>query len=407
MTLDNTQERSLQRRIAMWAVLMIVPAFLMIMVEYRSMGSFGHQTPDARVYISIADNFTTTGHFIQTDRAVDGLVVPPGCPLFLTVFRLLHFSDRMIIAMQILMFGLCNIMLYETERRITGKGGWAPVFYTMAYMRCWVGLGIFLAEHYYLFLLCLALWVVYQNFSEKKKVISLNIIGLLMMITRPLLTPVYLTILAYSLYWCFRNKKALAAAGLVLLPIVVLAVNMAVNYRETGEYILLENYSGSDMYTATRLNSPVRIEEAEEFMDETYIRICEDDSLTQSQRNAEFKALAKENLQDHFGLYLYNGLVRGHEIFLRAYAWTTLYTLLGGILLSRKERQRGNLRSTCVLILTLLLAAMSSFGVSEVRYSMVIWPMASLHGAYLTHLICRYLFRRRHPDKALTESGRN
>ena len=390
-------QRNRIHRYAAWLVLLTVPAVLMILTECRNLGSFGHQTPDARVYISIADHFTDTGHFIQTDRDVFGFVVPPGCPLALTVLRLLHFSNRMIFAVQILMFGLCNIMLYETERRITGRGIWAPIIYTIANIRCWIGLGIFLVEHYYLLLLCTALWVVYQNISEKNKTVILNVIGLLMFLTRPLLLPVYLTILACSLYRCRKNKKALTA--LLLLPVCALSLNAAVNYRETGEFILLENYSGSDMYTATRLGASVHVEEAIEHMDETYIRICMDDTLTQSQRNALFKTLARENIKDHFWVCVKNAVLRGHEIFMRAYAWMTVYTLLGGILLSRKERLEGNLRSTLILALTLTLAVMSSLGVSEVRYSMVIWPMASLHGAYLTNLICRQLFGSRKPDR--------
>ena len=103
-------------RYTAWLALLTIPALLMILTEYCHMGSFGHQTPDARVYSSIADNFAATGHFIQTDREVFGFVVPPGCPLILTFFRLFHFSDRMIIAIQILMFGMCNIMLYETKK---------------------------------------------------------------------------------------------------------------------------------------------------------------------------------------------------------------------------------------------------------------------------------------------------
>ena len=122
MNLGLSFQKNEWKRAAIWIVLLTIPALLMILTEYRHMGSFGHQTPDARVYISIADNFVSTGHFIQTERNVSGLVVPPGLPAILTVFRLLHFSDWMIISVQILMFGACNIILYETECKINGHG---------------------------------------------------------------------------------------------------------------------------------------------------------------------------------------------------------------------------------------------------------------------------------------------
>ena len=383
------------KRTVVWIVLLTVPALLMVLVEYRHMGEFGFQTPDARVYISIADNYVSTGHFIQTERDVSGLVVPPGVPAILTVFRLLHFSDEMIIAVQILMFGLCNIMLYETECQINGKGIWAPIIYTLAYMRCWICLGLFLVEHYYLFLLCLAVRIMYREYEEKKKLLlHLNIIGLAMVLVRPLLSPIYLTIIGYTLYWSLKNRNRKLVVFSLLLPVFVFSVNVAVNYRETGEIILLENYSASDMYTASRLGSPIYIEEAQNFPDEVYTSIVSDESLSASEKNMVFKKLTKENLKDHFWIYIRNGILRGHELFFKAYAWATLYTLTGGIMLAYSEKKEGKWRATVMLLLTLLLAVLSSFGVSECRYSIVIWPMASIHGAYLTHGILDRMFRK-------------
>lgn len=383
------------RQLLIWAMLLIIPTILMLLMEKRVMGEIGHQTPDATVYLSIADNFVNTGHFIQTDRGVQGMVVPPGTPVMLTLFRLLHFSNRMIMYVHILMFGICNILLYETEKRINGKGMWAPIMYTMANLRCWIILGDAIVEHYFLFLLCLGVWMMYKEMETQRKIIWMNVIGLAMLMVRPILAVVYIFILGYSVYWVLKNRKARIGMMVLLFPILVLGLNIAVNYRETGELIVLENYSGSDMYVATRPDAPVMIEEAEEYMDETYLSIVHDDSRTMQQRNQLFKELAKENLKNHLWLYLLNGIRRGHEIFMKAYAWATIYTLAGGILLAKKEKGEGNMRATAILVITLLLAAISSFGVSEVRYSIVIWPMASIHGAYLTHIILNSMFGSR------------
>ena len=388
-----------------WAVLLIVPALLMLRMETMVMGEIGHQTPDARLYLSIADNFVKTGHFIQRARQVKGMVVPPGTPLMLTIYRLLHFSNQMILYVHILMFGIANILLYETERRICGRGLWAPIIYTMANLRCWIILGDAIVEHYYLFLLCLALWVMYRDMSEQKKIVSMNLIGLAMLLVRPLLGIVYFAVLAYSFWWYVKNRRLKIGIGIVLLPLLVLGLNVAVNYRETGEIILLENYSGSDIYVASRVDSPVTIEAAEQFMDETYLRIVQDDTLSQTERNNIFKSLAANNLRDHFGHYLWNGIQRGYEIFLKAYAWATLYTLAGGIILARKEKSEGNQRSFIILLLVLSLAVVSSFGVSEVRYSIVIWPVAALHGAYLTQIILSRIFARRTFEKNTISAG--
>lgn len=394
---DSIIRKKNQRcRKMIWVLLLTIPATLMLLMEKQVMGEIGHQTPDATVYLSIADNFVKSGHFIQTNRAVEGMVVPPGTPVILTIFRILRFSNRMIMYVQILMFGICNILLYETERIINGKGIWAPIIYTMANLRCWIILGDAIVEHYYLFLLCLGIWVMYREMEAQRKLTYMNIIGLAMLMVRPVLAIVYFFILGYSLYWTITNKKHRLSAIILLVPILVLGFNTAVNYRETGELIVLENYSGSDLYVSSRSDAPVMIEEAEKYMDETYLSIVHDDSRTMQQRNQRFKELAIENLQDHFGLFLLNGFRRGYEIFIKAYAWATLYTLLGGVMLARKEKKEGNMRATAIYILTLMLAVISSFGVSEVRYSIVIWPMASIHGAYLTHFILKNVLRKQH-----------
>ena len=42
-----------------------------------------------------------------------------------------------------------------------------------------------------------------------------------------------------------------------------------------------------------------------------------------------------------------------------------------------------------MLILTLMLAVLTSLGIVELRYTLVIWPMASIHGAYLAEVLLR------------------
>lgn len=375
---------------------MVVPAVPLLLLEKLTMGELGIQPPDQRLYFNIADNFVLTGHFIQNIRPVWGMVVPPGTPFMLTLFRLLGMNNFHIMVVQIVMFGIANILLYQTEKIITGKGLWAPIIFTMAYLRNGFRLGCAQVEHYYLFLMCAAIRIVYSRLPLEKKLVILNVLGLAMVMTRPVLAPVYLTILVYSLVWFVRNRGHWRRLiGVLLLPVVVLSINVAVNYRETQEFILLENYSGSDLYTSSRIDAPVTIEEAAFFMDETYEQITSDTGMTMTERNNRFKSLARENIRNHPGVFLKNALLRGYEIFLKAYAWATLYTLAGGILLAVDERKRGSKTALIMLLLNVLLAVVSSFGLSELRYSVVIWPLASIHGAYITTALFRKLRKKR------------
>lgn len=383
------------RNAIVYIVLFTIPALLVLCLEWLTMGTLGVQSNDGRVYISVAENFLTTGHFVQTVRPVEGMIVPPGTPLMVLLYRLLGLSNTGIMIIQIVLFGVCNILLYETEKRITGRGIWAPIIYTMSYLRCFFRLGLVMVEHYYLLLLCLAVWVLYQDYSKRRKTVILNIVGFAMILFRPVLVPVYLVILVCSLKICWRERKMqphpyALPVGLILVPILILTVNTTQNYRETGYVIMFENYSASDLYVASREDSPVTLEGAAQFLDDTYRRLDTDKTLNMTERNKLFKSYAIRNIKHHPILFIKNGLLRGHEIFLKAYAWATLYTLAGGIMLAVSEKRKGCNRALIMLLLTLLLAVVSSFGVSELRYSIVIWPVASLHGAFITnHLFGR------------------
>ena len=388
------KERRVKREnychIAIYAILLIIPAGLVLLQEYIQVGQLCRQGSDARVYISVAENFLRTGHFIQTARPFSGMVVPPGTPLAITLFRLLKLSNQGIMIIHALMFGVSNILLYETEKRITGKGIWSPAIYTLAYMRCGLRLGVVMVEHYYMTLLCLAIWLAYKDMPRKKKMVCMNAAGIAMVMTRPLLIPVYLAIVLYTLHGCITEKNGKIAAGIILLPVLVFAVNIQINYKETGEVVPLENYSGYDFYLGTLPDAPVTIESASNYYVEPapeLKKLIIGENMTMTERNNSFKLLARENLKNYWGEYILNGVRRGYELFVRQYFWLTLYVLAGGVLLSISEWKHGNLRSMLMLGLTLLTAVISSFGASELRYSCMIWPMASVHGGYLTNRI--------------------
>ena len=103
----------------------------MLLYERIRLGAIGNLTADAELYLSVADNFLNTGHFIQCIRWFPGFVVPPGMPLILLILRLLKFSVPMIIGFQACMFGLSCLLLEETAHRFFQRYGIAPVIYLL------------------------------------------------------------------------------------------------------------------------------------------------------------------------------------------------------------------------------------------------------------------------------------
>lgn len=368
-------------QLAVQAAVFLLPPLLMLGLEKHMYGCIGTIFPDAQLYLSIADHAISTGHFIQTARPIAGFVVPPGVPFALLLLRLAHFSLPMITGVHVLMMGGGCLLLYRTGRRLFGPWGiLAPAVYTTAYFRCRLYLGNIYVEHWYLFLLCVMVWLLYREMAEGKRLVLLNLTGLAALLVRPALLPVYLAVLLYTLVFCLKNKTLPLAIFALLLPAVLLGLNCWVNYRETGEVILLQNYSGTDVYRAFSPDAPVTRKQSEAYHDPVYFDVYNDPSLTMSEKSRTLMDLVKGYVRQDPLRYAGKVAARGFEIYLKCYYFTTLAALAGGIWLS-KTRKGG--RSWLPLAVNLSLALVSCFGIPELRYSMPIWPLASLHLAAL------------------------
>ena len=362
-----------------------VPAAVLLLYEYFRMGRVGNLTADGRLYLSVADNFITTGHFIQYVRWFPGFVVPPGLPLTLLLLRLLRFTEPMIIGFQAILFGGSCLLLSECERKVFGQDGLSPLFYLLGYMRCRLLLGNIMVEHYYLFLLCVILWLVFCA-KTRRKLLWLNLTGLFLLLTRPALSPVYLAILGYTLAVDIRKKKGIQAVAALLLPILILGLNLAVNYRETGEMILLESYSGTDLYITACADAPVTIEEGENYLDETRDAIYYDENMTMAEKSSRLGNMAKAYVRKHPGEYLWKTFRRFGALFLKSYGYLTLLPAAGAIwMIMREESREKRFLQIGLFAMNILLVMLTSFGIPEIRYTAVIWPLAALHFSALFH----------------------
>ena len=96
---------------------------LLLMLYQLLFSEYTSLYPDARLYLSIADNFLHTGHFIQTDRAGVEIVVPFAYPLYITLLRAVGMPLVGFAVLNLLSVGASSVFLYDTERRLFGSGG--------------------------------------------------------------------------------------------------------------------------------------------------------------------------------------------------------------------------------------------------------------------------------------------
>ena len=380
-------------QLALQLAVFLLPPLLMLGLEFRTNGCLGVRYPDAQLYLSIADNAISTGHFIQTARPIENFVVPPGVPFALLLLRLAHFSLPMICAVHCLMMGGGALLLFRTARRLFGRWGLvAPAVYTLVYLRCRMYLGNIYVEHWYLFLLCVIVWLLYREMPAERRLAALNPAALAALLVRPALMPVYLAVLAYTLGYCLKHRKLPLAAFALLLPAAILGINTWVNFRETGEMILLQNYSGTDIYRAFSENAAMTRQQNELYYDAYYYEIYGDPTLTMSEKSeillASAKAWARQEPLRCAGLVL----GRFRELYLRCYLFLPLPALAGGVILSR---MRKGIRGWLPLTVNLILALLSCCGIPELRYTLPVWPLASLHLAALACWLISALQRRR------------
>lgn len=374
----------------------VVPP-LIALIYYAVKGVFIYLGPDAELYYSIAENFRTTGHFIQTARDSALFVVPFGVPLILTVLRLIGFTLPMIIALQYLMFGTACMLLYKTERILFGRGGFAPVFYSLALLRARIDLYDIYLEHYFLLLIILLLYLsVRRDMPVKKRLTYMNLAGMYMVACRPVLVPVYAVVLIYSLVLLVRRQLPIGRFAIFLLiPVLLFGANTLVNYRETGYPIVMDSYSGRDFYAANNPEASAGYYSSQiyESFGEEYAAVQNDPNLDRVQKNERFKEMGKEWVMENLDLFQCNTAKRFAEDFVWIWRYSLILCFFGAMhmIAACPDWRRW---AAVTLVVNLIVAVITAMGFVMVRYTVVVWPLAALHLSAITHPTLKRLKER-------------
>lgn len=391
----------------------ILPPLLLLLNQYiyQDVSSL---SPDARLYLSIADNFLSTGHFIQTDRAVE-IVVPFAYPLYLTLLRAVKMPVFGFFILNLLSVSVSSVFLYDTERELFGRGGFSCLVYTAILTRSALAPFNLYVEYLFLFMLC---WLIRVTFRKdlplRRRIVLMNVSGFLAFASRPVLMPVYAAVLAYSLYACVKHRAELRrlcslAAGIVLIPLVIFGINTAVNYRETGEIIPIANYGSESVCFALNPKSGVFTCENSYTLEDTTpeVRAVHDSNeLTVTEKGRAYKALLKEYLLHDTGHVISVAVRRGLRLFFRFTRCLTALALWGAVwMLVRTPKGERRLLMLLGLLSAVLIAVLTSMGIYELRYVLPIWPLAAVHTAALPNYILDDLRRRRRARKPSAASS--
>lgn len=357
-------------------------------------------SPDGKLYLSIADNFIKNGHFIQTARPNDiNFVVPPGLPIILTVFKLIYDNVIFIVLFQYIIFGLNNVIIFLSCRNLFNNyfsGCISVIIYSVilsSRLECTPSYT--LTETYTLFLISLVLFILsVNNYSWEKRlslIIPVLFIGCLI---RPLLIPFWifsmLAMIIMLLNKKFNLKKAIL---LITLPLILLAINIFINYRETGDIILLENYSSIGFYQANNINAKaLKYGYTNEFVDDYFIQVYNDSNLTITEKNSLLKEKTKNFMIHNLKFVLKNAAIKYYYLFIEYYKYAFFVFIIGLLYFSIYEK---NKRIIYLLFLMgfIYLSIITSLGLYVIRYSIVILPFYSIIIAGFFETIVSYLYK--------------
>ncbi len=396
-------------------------------------GGYYLQSDDGDLYLSIARNFLQNGHFIQTARPIEAFVVPPGLPAVCTVLLAVgRGSLGFLVGFQYCVYGaaaafmaLAALELALRERRPTpaelaGKspvpadgarsmafrwtlaasiGAGVPIAYVQACLHIrHPNPGFILTENYVVFLLALALWML----AAGKDLRALCVELLALTFFRPAcgglfacavcvlfakaVAPAakhYLGIGAEA-EKALRGRKTfgrredgsypvtLASVAIVLALAVLLgAANADANHRETGHWIVMEDYGSLDIYLANNEKAGpdwYHSGKVPQFANARYNEIVSDASLDRYQQNELAGEALREYAEANWKTVLKNAAVRYKALFFDTWgnAW---WAALCGLLLLLLSRRPSRGQKVGILLAFCFLTIPPAFGLLVARYS--------------------------------------
>ena len=246
--------------------------------------------------------------------------------------------------------------------------------------------GFVLTENYVVFLIALLLWLLVRGTDLR----AITAVSFVLLLFRPACAPLFAAALVALVASTAKDVWKREAREDVRRPVrlynlfillgvfaCVLGFNVGVNYIETGELILLEDYAKLDVYLANNEQAQpdwYHSGKVSEFASERYREIADDASLTRYEQNA----MAGEALRDYVGsnlqTVLRNAAVRYKRLFcdtwgLVFYAFCACLAplmLLKGLKRSQK---------ICLLFASIVLSAAPAFGLLVARYSAPMLPL--------------------------------
>lgn len=332
---------------------------------------------DGDLYASIAQNFLSTSHFIQNARPYEiNMVVAPGLPLILTILYFIGHTTSFIIFIQYLLFAFFCVILYKAifnfySSKIAALLGIILYFFSKALLNSTVNPRYFMTEVYTQFIFISIVYVMSikkYNFETKLKyILPILLIGSLI---RPVLfTILFINAIIYIIV-LLKNKHSINFfIKFILITVTILLVNTLINYRETGELIIIQNYGAIPLYQANNPNTSTEAynsSKINDFSDDYFIEVYTNKNLTTSEKSSLLSKKTKEYIITNIGTVIKNALIKFRNMFISPYYLDFYIWIIGSLALFIITK---NKELIYILLVNLIVMILTSFGLNIYRYS--------------------------------------
>ena len=400
---DGRRETAIKCAVVFIAGITVFVSYVLIRLGYENLfRSFG----DGHLYVSVADNILDSGHFIQTIRTErDNMVVPFGLPFMLLPFRLITRSDLPLTLLPFAVFGATNVLAFLSERRLFGTSGMlSAAFLTIAYAFRYECSPVFFCctEVWYTFFLYAALYAASRiDLSLARRLGWVNGLTFWAMCIRPVLAPIYIAAAAYTL-WCAakRSVSVKRAAVYLLIPAVIMAAFTGINYRETGQPVLFENYAAPDLWSANNPDSDALSIEVFDLYEE----MKETTGIDYARDSALYKAKLRDYIKAYPGKFISDTARRFFVMFVWEWRLALLPVIAAAALLIARDKKRRCFFGTLLGLMLLLMAATST-GMNIKRYTFFVVPFWNVFLAGAFSLIRPYLNKLRELPGFIKKTG--
>ena len=373
-------------------VLLFIPIYNLI--NYNELYTL---SGDGDLYISIAENFLQTSHFIQDIRPREiNMVVPPGLPSILTILYFIGHTTSFVIFVQYLLFALFSVVLYKAinnfyPNKIISILGVIIYCFSDAILTSTGSPRYIMTEVYTQFIFIAVLHVMsikkYDFEVKTKLLMPILLIGSL--IRTVLFTLFFIDIVIYIVL-LIKNKhsfKFLLKFSIVV--IAILSINTMVNYRETGEFIPIQNYGAIPIYQANNANTSTKAYSSsisEQFSDDYFFEVYNNKELTTSEKSRLLSEETKKYVMSNLSKVIKNALIKFKNMFITPYYLDFYVWVIGSIILFVVTRRK---ELIYLFFTNLIIMILTSFGLNIFRYSI----FATIAYTFVKVGLIYYLFK--------------